>query len=57
MAGFLGIARKRSAFYRKRKFLESTEQKYATVNVFKIWCLDEALKLQMPDFKITIVVP
>ena len=28
MAGFLGIARKRSAFYRKRKFLESAEHIY-----------------------------
>ena len=26
MAGFLGIHRKRNAFYRKRKFLESAEQ-------------------------------
>ena len=34
MAGFLGIARKRCAFYRKRKFLESAEHIYPVARWF-----------------------
>ena len=37
MAGFLGIARKRCTFYRKRKFLESAEHIHKLGNWFTIF--------------------
>ena len=37
MAGFLGIARKRSVFYRKRKFLENAEHIYILQVFIKIF--------------------